>query len=351
MRIAQLAPIWKTVPPKKYGGTELVVSELTEELVRQGHQVTLFACGGSSTTGKLVEVIQKPMYDLAGGFGWKTIQPYMFLEFAELIKHLKDFDIIHNHIDDFYPLVFAPLIDIPLVTTWHSSTRPNFPFLAERFKDNFFVSISDAQRQLAPYLNYVQTIYHGLPIKRYEFANDSRNDFLFFLGSLTAEKGVDLAVKAASEMGEKLIIAGERRKADEEFLREKVLPYVDGEKIKLLGEISFQEKIHYYSQAKALLFPSQWHEAFGLVMIEALACGTPVIAYNHGSVSEVIENNKTGFVVDNFSDFKQSISQIASISRSDCRLAAETRFDVKIMADNYVKLYQQLIKNNRSAVR
>ena len=345
MRVAQLAPLWKTVPPQKYGGVELVVANLTKGLVDLGHDVTLFACGGSKSPGKLVRVVDKPLYEIIGGFSWKTIQAYEFLIFDELFKRLSDFDIIHNHLG-FHPLAFSKLINIPIVTTIHSSLEPDFPYLADRFKDNLFVSISDAQRQLAPFLNYVKTIYLGIETEKFEPNLKNDNEYLLFLGSLTKNKGIDLAVKAARELKGKLIIAGEIREEEKDFLDKEVWPYVDNHMIKFIEEVTMNEKIKLLANAKALLFPIRWNEAFGLVMVESMACGTPVIAYRRGSVPEIVADKTTGFIVDNFEEFKKGINLIDTISREKCRQEAIARFDLSLMAQNYAELYKDIRGKN-----
>ncbi len=342
MRIAQLAPLWKPVPPPKYGGTELAVAGLAEELQKLGADVTVFCCGGSSVKTKKVEVLETPMYDLMHGFNFDWIAPYEFLAFDALFSRLKDFDIVHNHMG-IHPLVFAPLLNIPMVTTLDSSVPPDFPYLAERFKDEIFVSVSDAQRKNAPYLQYVETIPYGINVSRFTPNLNQDQAYLLFLGTLSENKGIDLAVKAAHELGEKLIIAGEIRETDKDFLNTNVWPFVDGEQIRFVGEVGHEEKAKLYAGAKALLFPIRWNEAFGLVMPEALACGTPVIGYGNGSVPEVIDDGKTGFVVKDFAQFKAAIKQVHTISRNLCRETAERRFDRVIMAKRYLKLYERLV--------
>ncbi|MFZ2205996.1 MAG: glycosyltransferase family 4 protein [Microgenomates group bacterium] len=342
MRIAQLAPLWKTVPPLKYGGTELVVSSITESLHQKKQDVTLFACEGSVTAARLIEVIDKPMYDLVNGFSWNAIQPYEFLLYDDLFSRLKEFDIIHNHLG-FHPLIFSKLIDVPIITTLHSSAAPDFPDIVNRVKNNHFVSISNAQRKIIPDLNYVDTIYHGIDTKKYSFDLDTQGEYLLFVGSLTKNKGIDIAVKAAVELDEKLIIAGEIRREDEEFLKREVYPYIKNKKIEFVGEIDFVKKNELFSHAKALLFPIRWNEAFGLVMAESLASGTPVIAYNNGSVSEVLKNDITGYVVDDYEDFKKAILKAGNLSRKACREDAVNRFDIDVMADNYIKLYERIL--------
>ncbi len=346
MKIAVLAPLWKKIPPDKYGGSELVVADLASALTELGHKVTTFSCDGSSVSGELVPVIEKPMYELAGGFNWSGIQPYEFLSFFEFAKRAGEFDIVHNHMG-FHPVAFAPLLPIPMVTTLHSSLEPDFPYLAERFKNGNFVSISDAQRSLAPYLNYVATIYHGINTSKFTPNFSEDNGYLVFIGSLTPNKGVDIAVKISLEMREKLIIAGDRRPEFKEFIDKEIAPFIDGQNIKYLGEIGHEEKNKVLSAAKAFIFPVRWNEAFGLVMIESLACGTPVVAFGNGSVPEIIKDGKTGFIVDDENGLKEKIKQVGSISRKACRKEAIDRFDKKVMATEYVRLYEKLINQKK----
>lgn len=343
MRIALLAPLWKPVPPPKYGGTELVVANLAEELHRLGADVTVFCCGGSTVKVKRVEVIRKPMYDLVGGFHFSWISPYEFLAFDALFARLKYFDIVHNHMG-IHPLVFAPLLGIPMLTTLDSSLPPDFPYLVERFKRHAFISVSDAQRKNAPDLHYVETIHHGIDLSKYKPHFNKEKEYFLFMGTLSANKGIHLAVRAAHELGERLIIAGEIRDEDRQFLDKQVVSLVDGKKIRFVGEVGHAEKVKLYAHAKALLFPTQWNEAFGLVMIEALACGTPVIGYDNGSVPEIIEDGKTGFVVHTFSQFKKRMTQVGLISRQECRKVAELRFGRSIMAEKYLTLCNRFLK-------
>lgn len=342
MRIALLAPLWKTVPPQKYGGSELVVANLTKGLTELGHEVTTFACGGSEVSGNLVPVIPAPMYDLVGGFDWNGIKQYEFLSFFELGKRIGDFDVVHNHMG-FHPIAFAPLLPIPMVTTLHSSLPPDFPELAEAFREYPFISISEAQRTLAPELNYVDTVYHGIDVKTFQCRLDGEGNGFVFMGTLSENKGIDIAVKAAHNLGAKLTIAGEIRESDQKFLDKEVFPYVDGEKIKFIGEVGHEEKNRLMAEADGVLFPSRWNEAFGLVMIEALACGTPVVALDRGAVCEVLRNGKTGFIVGDENSFMEAMEKIKNISRKTCREEAEQKFDILSMAKSYEKSYERLI--------
>ncbi|OGI26160.1 MAG: hypothetical protein A3J76_01790 [Candidatus Moranbacteria bacterium RBG_13_45_13] len=342
MRIALLAPLWKKVPPEKYGGSELVVANLAKGLTELGHEVTTFACGSSKVSGKLVPVIQKPMYELVGGFDWNGIKQYEFLSFFELGKHIKDFDVVHNHMG-FHPIALAPFISIPFVTTLHSSLPPDFPYLVEAFRGYPFVSISNAQRKLAPELNYVATVYHGIDTANFKPRLKGKGNGFVFLGTLSENKGIDIAIQTVKKLDAPLTIAGEIRESDKPFLEKKVFPYVDGKHIKFIGEISRKEKVRLLSESDALLFPSRWNEAFGLVIIEALACGTPVIALNNGAVSEVLQQGETGLIAENENEFVDYMKRVKEIFRKTCREEAEKRFDISVMARGYEKVYQSLI--------
>lgn len=345
MKIAILAPLWKTVPPQKYGGSELVVANLAKGLTELGHEITTFACGGSKVSGKLFPVIDKPMYDLVGGFDWNGIKQYEFLSFFELGKHIKEFDIVHNHMG-FHPIAFAPFSPIPFVTTLHSSLPPDFPYLAEAFKEYPFVSISDSQRNLAPKLNYVATIYHGIDTASFNSRTEGGGNGFVFIGTLSENKGIDIAVNTARKLNIPLTIAGEIRESDKAFLEEKVFPYVDGKKIRFIGEVGHEEKVRLFCEADAMLFPSRWSEAFGLVMVESLACGTPVVALDNGAVREVLRDGVTGFVSKDEKSFIEAAKGIKTLSRKACRIEAETRFDNSVMARAHEKMYKALINKN-----
>ncbi|HAR99816.1 MAG: hypothetical protein US57_C0001G0023 [Candidatus Moranbacteria bacterium GW2011_GWC2_37_73] len=343
MRIALLAPLWKTVPPQKYGGSELVVANLAKGLTALGHEVTTFACGGSEVTGKLLPVIDRPMYDLVGGFDWKGIKQYEFLSFFELGKRIKDFDIVHNHMG-FHPIALAPFMNIPFVTTLHSSLPPDFPYLADAFREYPFISISESQRNLAPELNYAATIYHGIDTANFKLRLGGDGNGFVFLGTLSENKGLDIAVNTARELNIPLTIAGEIRENDKAFLEEKVFPYVDGKQIRFIGEVGHEEKVRLFCEADAMLFPSRWSEAFGLVMVEALACGTPVIALDNGAVHEVLHDGVTGFIVKDEKAFIEAAKKVKTLSRQACRAEAENRFDILVMARAHEKMYKSLLK-------
>ncbi|MFA5359508.1 MAG: glycosyltransferase family 4 protein [Patescibacteria group bacterium] len=341
MNIAILSPLWKKVPPEKYGGTELVVANLINGLARLGHKVVTFACAGSQVDCELVEVIPDEMYNLAGGFKWDAIQSYEFLAYYKLGLRINDFDIVHNHMG-VHPIALAPFINVPFLTTLHSSLSSDFKHLEDEFANENFVSISLAQRKLAPNLNYIANVYHGIDINSF-IPNYKPGTYLFFIGTLSYNKGIDIAVRTASKLNLPLIIAGEIRESEKDFLNKEVFPLIDGEKIKFIGEVNHKEKAALYAGAKALLFPSRWNEAFGLVIAESLACGTPVIAMNNGSPSEIIENGKTGYTVNLEEEFVIATKNISEISREICRSEAVARFSLLEMAKQYTDVYSKLI--------
>ncbi|MFA6296887.1 MAG: glycosyltransferase family 4 protein [Patescibacteria group bacterium] len=339
MKIAILAPLWKRVPPIKYGGTEVVVSLLTEELVKRGHEVTLFACGTSKTKAKLFSIIDKSLYEMLGKFDWN----YFYMDLingGKCYEMANQFDVIHNHVG-FTMLPFARLVKTPTLTTLHSSKR-ELEKLAETYSKENFVSISDAQRNLWPELNYLDTVYHGIDLSKFEFSENS-GEYLFFVGTISPEKGADKAIEVAKKTGEKLLIAGDRRPEFENFYKEKIEPFIDDDQIKFLGEITPQMRNKIMKKAKAFIFPISWNEAFGLVLIEAMACGTPVITFNKGAIPEIVENGKTGFIVNDITEMEKSVKMIDKIRRSDCRKIVQEKFTVEKMADNYLKIYEQLV--------
>jgi glycosyltransferase involved in cell wall biosynthesis len=341
MRIAMLAPLWKTVPPLKYGGTELVASLLTDELVKLGHDVTLYACGGSKTSANLVEVVDKPLYDILGGFKFDSIQFYDFMEIKMAFDAAKDgkFDVIHNHMG----LAMAALGNfspVPMITTNHSSLPPDFEPLSKIASDSNYVSISNSQRSLVPYLNYIATVYHGIKTSEFEYT-DKSGDYLLFLATMSKAKGVDTAIEIAKKTGMKMIMAGDIRN-QAEF--DEFKPLIDGEQIKYLGEVDDKQKNELMKNAKAYIFPIRWSEAFGLTVVESLASGTPVIAYPNGSLPELIDDGKTGFLVNNIDQAVEAVGKIDEISRAECRRQAIERFDVSVMAKNYVKVYESLLQ-------
>lgn len=341
MKIAILGPLWKTIPPQKYGGTELIASLLADELVNLGHDVTLYACGGSKTKAKLIEVIEKPLFDIIGGFKFDAVQFQDFMEIKLAFDAAKasKFDIIHNHMG-LNMAALGNFCPVPMLTTNHSSVPPDFEPISKIAKDSNYVSISNSQRKLAPYLNYVATVYHGIKTSDFDF-NPNSGDYLLFLATMSESKGVDRAIEIAKKANIKMIMAGDIR--DESYF-ETIKPLIDGDKIIYLGEVDLKQKNELMRNAKAYIFPIRWSEAFGLTVVESLATGTPVIAFPNGSLPELIDDGKTGFLVSSIDQAVEAIKNIDKISREECRRQAVERFDVSIMAQNYLKVYEKLLK-------
>jgi len=339
MRIAQVAPLYESVPPKLYGGTERVVSILTEELVREGHEVTLFSSGDSETTARLVPVcpeslrLNKECMD-------QLAHHVLMLE--QVFSELHNFDIIHFHIDYLhFPLTRRT--GAVNVTTLHGRLDiPDLQPLYRNFSEMPVVSISDAQREPLPWINWQGTVYHGLQEDRFLFHKDSE-EYLAFLGRVSPEKGLDEAIKIAKRAGMKLRIAAKVDNEDKEYFESVIKPMLKDPLIEYIGEIGNPEKCEFLGSAAALLFPINWPEPFGLVMIEAMACGTPVVAYSSGSVPEVLEDGVTGFLVNNVDTAAEAVGRLPEIERSRCRHTFEQRFSARRMAQDYLAIYEKLI--------
>ncbi|GAB5047044.1 glycosyltransferase family 4 protein [Thermodesulfovibrio sp. TK110] len=342
MKIGLISPLWKKLPPEKYGGTELVVYDLACALTEKGHEVTVFASGDSNLPCKLIPIIEKNLYEMLGQFKW-DFYDYDILQTEIVGKMSDEFDVLHNH-NGFIPLTISPLTKTPILTTIHSSLPPEPAVLRKAFKDRFYVSISNAQRELAPELNWIATVYHGIDVKKYPFSEE-KGEYIVFLGTFSPHKGPDIAIEISKKAGIPIILAGEIRKEFEEFYREKILLKQDGKQIKVFGELTFQEKAELLKNALALILPVRWKEAFGLVMIEAMACGTPVIAFRKGSTQEVVEHGITGFLVDSVDEACEALQQIEKIDRNVCRETVQQKFSRDTMAENYLKIYKILEAN------
>ncbi|MEI7474872.1 MAG: glycosyltransferase family 4 protein [bacterium] len=345
MRIAQLAPLWETVPPKTYGGTELVVQILCEEMVKKGHEVTLFATADSATSADLVPVIDAPMREL----NIKNPIYHELQAIAEVMKRSKDFDIIHNHLGLLF-LPFAELLDIPVVTTLHGAFLPSMKEdkdLCLKYKTHPFISISDSQRAGFPNINYVSTVYNGIHTERFDFNDkpNTENPYLCFLGRLSPEKGAHHAIRLAKETGHRLIMAGKIDGADVDYYENEIKHLIDGKQIIYIGEVAHKAKNELLREAKAVIHPVTWPEPFGLVMAESMACGTPVLALSQGSIPEVIKDGKTGFVENNIEDLIKRVKDIPTIDRRACRQHVERNFSAERMSDGYLDTYKKLIQN------
>ena len=336
MRIAQIAPLIESVPPKLYGGTERIVSYLTEELVRQGHEVTLFASGDSETTAELVPCVPEAL---------RLAQvndplPYSVLQLEKIRRRASGFDIAHFHAD-FLHFPLARSLGAPAVTTMHG--RLDLPFyrpLLKEFADMPVVSISDDQRRLLE-ARWVATVLHGLPPNLYSLSA-APGGYLAFLGRISPEKRPDRAIEIAKRAGVKLKIAAKVDKVDQSYFEEMIRPLIQGPDIEYVGEINDSEKQAFLGGASALLFPIDWPEPFGLVQIEAMACGTPVIAWRRGSVPEIIEDGVTGYIVEGIEQAVDAVHNMHSLSRESVRNRFEQQFTIERVARDYVRVYHSL---------
>jgi glycosyltransferase involved in cell wall biosynthesis len=340
MRIAEVAPLFERVPPALYGGTERVVAYLTDELVAQGHDVTLFASGDSRTTAALVPVSPRALrLDPAcrDHLAWHVLMTELVAAHAEV------FDIVHFHIGFIhFPLVRR--LDVAHVTTLHGRLDlPELVPLYDEFSDMPVISISDAQRTPLPNARWVATIPHGLPDRLLRF-HSGPNSYLAFLGRISPEKRVDRAIAIADALGWPLKIAAKVDRADAEYFEQEIQPLLDNPLVDFIGEIGEADKDSFLGGARALLFPIDWPEPFGLVMIEALACGTPVVAIRGGSVEEIIEHGVSGYIVDTLDEAIEATSQVDAIDRRACRRAFERRFTSRRMAEDHVAIYERVIE-------
>jgi glycosyltransferase involved in cell wall biosynthesis len=340
VRIAQVAPLFESVPPRLYGGTERVVSYLTEELVRLGHDVTLFASGDSVTGAHLVPVCPEALRLSTTSIDYLAHHIVML---EEVFSQKDNFDIIHFHIDYLhFPL--SRREHVANVTTLHGRLDiPDLQPLYQKFGDMPVVSISDAQREPLPNANWQATVYHGLPQAQYKF-HDQAGKYVAFLGRISPEKGVDRAIEIASLAGVPLKIAAKVDRADQEYYDKTIEPLLDNPLVEYIGEIGYPDKNEFLGNALALLFPINWPEPFGLVMIEAMACGTPVIAHPSGSVPEIIEEGRTGFLVNDVQAAARAIEHVSELSREECRRVFEERFSATRMAKDYLTVYAKLTR-------
>ncbi len=340
MKIAQVAPLWERVPPKLYGGTERIVSYITEELVRMGHEVTLFASGDSDTAARLEAVCPQALRLNTGIFNRDA--PMLMLQERSLGAE-GDFDVIHSHLD-FLGFPLARRNPRPVVTTLHGRLDlPELQPVFREFADMPLVSISDAQRRPLPWANWQATIHHGLPAHLYTYHSQPRG-YLAFLGRISPEKRPDHAIEVAKRTGLPLRIAAKVDPADLQYYRSEIEPLLDHPLIEFIGEISDAEKNDFVGNALALVCPYDWPEPFGLVLIEALACGTPVLAYRRGSIPEIIEHGTTGFVSENLTEMVDAVERIKEIDRQQCRAFFDQRFTADRMARDYVALYERIIE-------
>jgi glycosyltransferase involved in cell wall biosynthesis len=343
MRIAQVVPLMESVPPRLYGGTERHVSYLTEELVKQGHQVTLFASGDSATSARLIAAVPQALR-LSGNLVDYSCCNVLQLE--QVRQHVNDFDVINFHTDFFhFCLVRAgALRDAVAVTTLHGRIDlQNHRMLLTEFGDMPLVSISGEQRAPLPEANWVGTVYPGLPSQVCNFTSGPTGEYFAFLGRISPEKGPERAIEIARRAGAKLRIAAKVDSVDQSYFRERIQPFLRDRSIEFLGEIDEKQKPEFLGNARALLLPIDWSEPFGMVFIEAMSCGTPVIAWRRGSVPEIVDQGVTGYIVESIDQAVDATKLVPRIDRAAVRKRFEERFTVERMAKQYVSLYAQLI--------
>jgi glycosyltransferase involved in cell wall biosynthesis len=338
MRIAQVAPLIESVPPKHYGGTERIVSYLTEELVRAGHDVTLFASGDSVTKARLVASCER---SLRKNERCKDPVAREVLLVDHVIEYVNEFDLIHFH-TGYLHFPICRYLPVPHVTTLHGRLDlPDLISVFDRFRNEPLISISNAQRRPMPWANWHSTIYHGLPKDLFTF-QPNQGDYLAFLGRISPEKRVDRAIEIAKRVSMPLKIAAKVDRADRRYFKREIELLLTQPHVEWVGEISDHQKNKFLGNAYALLFPIDWPEPFGLVMIEAMACGTPIIAYDRGSVAEVMENGVTGFIVNEIEQAVEAVGRVRNLSRADCRGVFEKRFTASRMASDYVDAFERL---------
>jgi len=359
MKIAHIAPPWLSIPPKNYGGTEIVIYNLVEEQVARGQDVTLFAPGNTKTSAKLISFFPKPLVE--EGIPWQGhLKAYYHLhESVEYIKRHK-FDIVHTHLSSSSDMYIFPLV-APLVTPHVTTLHSRFPF--DRVQswtgkaDELYmewapllpmVAISESAREEVPYdLNFVGVVHHGLPMQQFLPTAKKRGDFFVWLGRFVEDKGTHLAIEAAKRAGVKIVLAGtiDRHQQDSvNYFNTVIKPQIDNDQVKYIGPVNMKQKISLFSRARGFLNPIEWEEPFGMVMIEAMALGCPVISFTRGAAPELIAHRKTGFLVKNVDEMVRFIPRIDEIDREATRQYVERNFSVCVMADKYMKIYNQVIK-------
>jgi glycosyltransferase involved in cell wall biosynthesis len=353
MRIAQVAPPLETVPPTRYGGTERVVSTLTEELVRRGHDVTLFASGDSHTTARLVPTVERALWHRNPAY--EDLAPFWAVTLGAVWDQVDQFDVIHSHLDYFgFPMARA--CRPTTVTTLHGRLDlPQLEPVYRAFCDVPLVSISQTQRKPASHANWVGNVYHGIDMDQFS-CRAGAGSYLVFLGRISPEKGLDVAIRVARRAGYSIKIAAREplrerddsnARRDADYYQHVIQPLLREPGVEMIGQVGGRDKGTLLREAAALLFPIQWPEPFGLVMIEAMACGTPVVAFRNGSVPEVIDDGLTGWIVDTEDDMVAALDRLGELDRTRCRAEAEKHFSSQVMAEAYEAIYLRLIRQRQ----
>jgi len=345
MRILLLAPLWETVPPPAYGGTEAVVSVLSDGLALAGHDVTLFASGDSTTKGNLEWVYHR---SLRTAYDIDIIDPtpYEWLHSAIALSRAKEFDIVHNHSGEL-AMAMSHLIKTPMLTTIHGHITPNSKIIWDHY-DWFYNAISYAQQKYLPIIasrNFIGVVYNAIQVETFPYCEKS-DDYLLFLARISPEKGAHYAIEVAKKLGKKLLMAGKVDRVDKEYFSKEVEPLIDGKQIQFLGEADAEQKRALYARAYCLLMPITWEEPFGLNMIESMACGTPVIAFSRGAAPELIVQGKTGYLVSNVDEMVKAVYLVDKIEPHCCREHVERNFDNPRMIKGYLDAYERVLSSS-----
>ena len=341
MRILQVAPLWERVPPPAYGGTETVVSLLTDGLVRLGHEVVLRASGDSITLAELRSVYPR---SLRTAEGIRETLAYELVHAGEALQDAREFDIVHNHVGEML-MAFAGLLDVPMLTTTHGNLTPDSRFVWEGYR-GFYNTISWSQSKRivgVKRARFAGVVYNAIDVQSYPFSSD-KDDYLLCLARVSPEKGTHVAIEVARRLGMPLVIAGKVDRVDRKYFRTAVEPEIDGRQIRFVGEVDNQEKRQLYAGARCLLVPICWEEPFGLVMPEAMACGTPVVAFARGAAPEIIEEGETGFLVEDIDGMVEAVRHVGEIDPRRCRRHVEERFDIPVMVDGYLQTYKRILE-------
>ena len=341
MRILQLAPLWERVPPPAYGGTEAVVGILCEELVRRGHQVTLCASGDSITAADVLSVYHR---SLRTADGLQDRQPYDWMHLALSLAAARDFDIVHNHAGEL-AMAMSHLVDAPMLSTMHCLITPDTRFVWDYYR-GWYNAISHAERRAMPAVRggtYCGVVYNGIDVESFPY-EEQKEEYLLFLSRVAPDKGTHLAIDVARRLGKRLIIAAKVDRADRQYFHDIVEPLIDGDLIQFVGEADATLKRKLYARAYCLLVPICWEEPFGLVMAEAMACGTPVIAFARGAAPELVVDGETGFLVHDVDGMVRAVHRIDRIDPQRCRRHVEENFSAQRMTEGYLALYERILE-------
>ena len=347
MRIAMIAPVWIPIPPEGYGGIERVLALLVDELVREGHDVTLFAAGPCRTMARQVSSLEEAPTEQMGETlfdAYHVGQAYRDIAGGE-------YDVVHDHAGFLGP-AFAGLIPQPVVHTLHGPFTRDTRMFYEAFKDDcYYVAISQRQKECGPDLNYLGVVPNAVDIEELSYSGE-KDDYLVYVSRICEAKGTEQAILLAMEKGQRILLAGKIDEGgDREYFDRCIRPHIDGERVVYLGEVSSQEKVRVLQRARAFLFPIQWEEPFGLVMVEAMACGTPVLATHWGAVPEVVEHGVTGFLADSPAGLLEYFDRLDELDPLACRKEAEERFSPAVMAASYLDIYRRAIELHRSGLQ